>query len=236
MTERNPRTRTRRITSGRLGLACGALALVVSTGGVSEAAKLIDGGKLKNHSVAAKKLKNKTLTGKQVKNNKLTGKQIKESSLKGVLKAGDVAAYGNGTSAFIDNFTTGGAFTPITDTSFTAPQNGVLYITGSVSGQDDITLGGNGRLHYRLSLDGAPLTADVLAHELDYDDGALASGDSGAVTGVVPVTKGAHTVALEARETGTGSFVRGREISVLFVPAGNGFTAPAKTVKKAQPH
>jgi hypothetical protein len=233
MTERNPRTRTKRITSGRLGLACGALALVVSTGGVSEAAKLIDGSKLKNHSVAAKKLKNKTLTGKQVKNNKLTGKQIKESSLKGVLKAGDVAAYGNGTSAFIDNFTTG-AFTSITDTSFTAPQNGVLYITGSVSAEDDFSLGGNGRLLYRLALDGAPLTSDILAHELTYNDLDVV-GDSGAVTGVVPVTKGAHTVALEARELGTGSFVRGREVSVLFVPAGKGFTAPAKTVKKVQP-
>ncbi len=222
MTETTTARRPRRVTSGRVALACGVLALVVSTGGVSEAAKLINGSQLKNNSVAGKKLKNDTVTGKK----------IKESSLKGVLMAGDVAAYGNASSTSINDFTTG-VFTPIVSRAFTAPKNGVLYITGSVSAEDDISFAGNGHLLYRLSLDGAGLTSNVFAHELDYS--ASGTADSGAVTGVVPVTKGAHTVALDARDSGSGSFIIGREISVLFVPTGEGFTPPAKTFKKAQP-
>lgn len=221
MTDTTRGPRTRRITSGRVALACGALALVVSTGGVSEAAKLINGSKLQNNSVAGKKLKNNTVTGKK----------IKESSLKGVLKAGDVAAFGNGTSTAINDFTSG-AFTPIVSKAFKAPKNGVLYITGSVSAEDDISFAGNGHLLYRLSLDGTSLTSNPFAHELDY--AASGAADSGAVTSVVPVTKGSHSVALDARETGSGSFILGREVSVLYVPAGSGFTPPAKTVARHQ--
>jgi hypothetical protein len=54
-----------RTTSG-LGLVCGILALVVSLGVPSEAAKLINGKLLKNNSVAAKKLKNSTVDARAV--------------------------------------------------------------------------------------------------------------------------------------------------------------------------
>lgn len=60
----------------RLATILAALALMVALGGTATAAGLINGGKLKNKSVAGKKLKNKTIT-----KNKLAPKTIK--ALKG---------------------------------------------------------------------------------------------------------------------------------------------------------
>jgi hypothetical protein len=221
--ETNAPGSTRRITSGRLALVCAILALVVSLGAPSEAAKLINGKLLKNDSVAGKKLKNSTiagakikadaLTGAKVKADTLTGSDINESTLTGVLKTGDVAVYGVGKD---EPFASPpqAAFAPVLSKAFTAPTNGVLYITGTIGGVDDTTVGGVGRLLYRLRLDETPLTSYVAAHGLSF----VSTYDSGAVTGVVPVTKGAHTVHLETRENGSGSYIHGREISVLFVP------------------
>ncbi|CAN5428101.1 hypothetical protein BH11ACT8_BH11ACT8_29060 [soil metagenome] len=215
-----------RITSGRVGVALGVVALTFSLGVPSQAAKVINGSALKNNSVTTQKIKNNNLTGTDVKQDSLTGADIKEASLKGVLKPGDVAAFGAASSASIDNFTSAG-FTSVIDKSFTAPANGFLYITGSISAEDDGSFAGGGWLFYRLSLDGASLTASQFAHELD-NRSANQAGSSGAVTGVVPVTKGAHTVSLDAVEFGTGSFIIGRDVSVLFVRDGSGFLPPAK--------
>lgn len=60
----------------RLATILAALALMIALGGTATAAGLINGGKLKNKSVAGKKLKNKTIT-----KNKLAPKTIK--ALKG---------------------------------------------------------------------------------------------------------------------------------------------------------
>ncbi len=220
-THRGPRAGLRK----RLILIAGAATVAVAWGVPSEAAKLINGNQLKNNSVTSKKIKNNNLTGKDVKNDSLKGADIKESSLKGLLRPGDIAAYGNAIDAFIDDFTSA-AFTPLVSTSFTAPTDGVLHITGAVSAEDDGSLAGDGRLLYRLRLDGTPLTSEVFAHELDYPGSG--AGDSGAATGVVPVTAGPHTVHLDGREFGTGSFITGREVSVIFLPSGSGFTPPVK--------
>ncbi len=215
----------RRVTSGRLGLVLGVVALTVALGVPSEAAKLINGNKLKNNSVTSQKIKNNNLTGKDVRNNSLKGADIKESSLKGLLRPGQVAAYGNATDAFIDDFTSP-VYISLVSESFVAPADGVLHITGTLSAEDDGSLAGDGRIFYRLRLDGTPLTSEILAHELDYPGSG--GGDSGAATGVVPVTAGPHTVHLDGFESGTGSFITGREVSVIFLPTGSGFTPPAK--------
>lgn len=60
----------------RLATILAALALMIALGGTATAAGLINGGKLKNNTVAGKKLKNKTIT-----KNKLAPKTIK--ALKG---------------------------------------------------------------------------------------------------------------------------------------------------------
>ena len=225
MAESTSNSTTRRLTSGRLGLVLGAAALTVSLGVPSEAAKLINGSKLKNNSVTSQKIKNNNLTGKDVKNDSLTGADIKESTLTGLLRPGDVAAFGNASDTFIDDFTSG-AFTPLLSTTFDAPTDGVLHITGAVSAEDDGSLAGDARLLYRLRLDATPLTSEIFAHELDYPGSG--AGASGAATGVVPVTAGSHTVHLDGQEIGTGSFITGREVSVIFLPTGSGFTPPAK--------
>ncbi|WP_372736640.1 hypothetical protein [Nocardioides sp.] len=210
----------RRLTSGRVGLVLGALALAVSLGVPSEAAKLINGKDLKNNTVTSKKIKNNNLTGKDLKDNSVKGADVKESTLVGLLRTGDVAAYGNAATAFVDNFTAV-TFTPIVATTFTVPADGVLHVTGSVSAEDDVSLAGLGVLGYRLRLDGTGFSADPRLHELAY--AASGSADSGSVTGVVPVTAGTHTVSLDAVELGTGSFIWGREVSVIYVPTGSGF-------------
>jgi len=50
---------------------------------------------------------------------------------------------------------------------------------------------------------------------------------------VVAVGAGAHTVSLQAREVGTGDFILGRDISVIFVPSGSGSAAPFATFPNA---
>ena len=221
----NPPPQGSRLTSGRLGVVLGALALTLALGVPSEAAKLIHGKKLKNNTVTSQKIKNQNLTGKDVKNDSLTGADVQESSLQGLLRPGDVAAFGNASDTFINDFTAG-TFTPIVSTTFDAPSAGVLHIVGTLSAEDDSTFAGEGRLVYRLRLDADPLTSELFAHELHY--ASSGAGDSGGVTGVVPVTPGTHTVHLEAREVASGSFITGREVSVIFVPSGAGFTPPAR--------
>lgn len=50
--------------------------------------------------------------------------------------------------------------------------------------------------------------------------------NTGAASAVIPVSAGAHTAFIEAREEGTGSFFFGRDLSVLFVPGGSGVSIP----------
>ena len=226
-TGKSPRARLRK----RLVIILGVVAIALAWGVPSEAAKLINGNKLKNNSVTSKKIKNNNLTGKDIKNDTLKGADIKESSLKGLLRPGDIAAFGNASDTFIDDFTSG-AFTPLVSTSFTAPSDGVLHITGAVSAEDDGSLAGDGRLVYRLRLDGTSLTSELFAHELDFPGSG--GGDSGSATGVVPVTAGPHTVHLDGREVGTGSFITGREVSVIFLPTGSGFTPPVRLRRTRQ--
>ncbi len=225
-TRQGPRGR-----KNRLIMILGVVAIMLAWGVPSEAAKLINGSKLKNNSVTSQKIKNNNLTGKDVKNDSLKGADIKESSLQGLLRPGDVAAFGEANDTFIDDFTAA-AFTSVVSTTFDAPSAGVLHITGAVSAEDDGSLAGDGRLLYRLRLDATPLTSEIFAHELDYPGSG--AGASGAATGVVPVTAGSHTVHLDGQEFGAGSFITGREVSVIFLPTGTGFTPPAKMRRTRQ--
>ncbi len=225
MTNTDTRPRSRRITSGRLGLALSVIALTFALGVPSEAARLIHGSSLQNGSVTGHKIKNGSLTGKDLRNNSVKGADVKESTLRGLLRTRDVAAYGDVEDANINDFTASD-FTSLIATTFRAPRAGVLYITGSIAAMDDTSLGGDGRLAYRLRLDASPLTLSLQAHMLAY--AGMGGADSGAVTSVVPVSRGQHTVHLDGLEDGTGSFITSREISVLFLPTGKGFTPPGR--------
>lgn len=78
--------RTHPVSSAALAVAL--LALVMSLGGASFAAKLITGKDIKNGSITGKDIKKKSLTGKLVKDKSLTGADVKDGSV----SAADLAA------------------------------------------------------------------------------------------------------------------------------------------------
>src|SRR5947208_635717 len=144
----------------------------------------------------------------------------------GFVQTQQAAAYGFHTGDPIDDFTTG-AFTTISTKTFSAPSAGFLFIVGTISAEDDSTISGIGRLFYQLTVDGTAAYNTSFAFELSYSSTGL--GNSGATSAVVAVAAGSHTVNLQAREAGTGSFIEGHGISAVFVPAGSGTSIPAGT-------
>jgi hypothetical protein len=142
------------------------------------------------------------------------------------LGSGAVRADGAGTSTTINDFTTP-TFTALVSKTFTVPSNGFIYLTGSISTEDDVTLPGDGELLFRLVVDGAALTSgNDFAHSISTSVANGVEDASGSTTAVVAVTAGTHTVDLQAREGATGDFIEGREISALFVPNGSAQAVP----------
>lgn len=152
-----------------------------------------------------------------------------------LLANNQVRADGSTTSNPVDDFTSS-SFTSIASKTFSAPSNGFVMITGSLSAEEDCTLAGMGNLLYRLSVDGTPVTSLPWAYELSYpvncDSFQINIGDSGAATAVVPVSEGTHTISLDAEESGTGSFILGRSVTSVFVPTGSADAIPTLTTSK----
>ncbi len=139
------------------------------------------------------------------------------------LGANKVRADGNHSSSSIDDFT--GSGVSVAATTFTAPAAGFIMISGSVSAEDDCTLTGRGNLFYSLRVDGSNVFGgfpNEVGHwaECGVDSGNI--GGSGAVTAVVPVSAGAHTVDLVLSEGGSGSFIVNRSVTSVFTPNGSG--------------
>jgi hypothetical protein len=132
----------------------------------------------------------------------------------------DAQADGYATATHIDNFTSS-TFTSIAEKTFRAPTAGYAVITATLSTESDDSLGGIGRLYYGLALDGTRLDASTYAHELSTDEANNVEGASGAVTEVVKVTKGFHTVDLVAEEGANGDYIEGRDITILFFGHGS---------------
>ncbi|MBS42102.1 MAG: hypothetical protein CMH83_02760 [Nocardioides sp.] len=192
----------------------------------------VSGGDLKNGSVSGADLKNGSVSGADVKDGSLTGAdlaadsvsgaQVDESSLQGLLGDGDVAVFGSSDLGEVNDFTAN-SFTSVLELSMTAPSDGFVLVTGSISAEDDTSLVGPGWLNYRVSLDGASPSFEY-NHELAYEEmspsgGAVAA--SGAVSFVFPVSAGAHTFDLEAMEVGAGSYLFGRTLTAIFTPSGD---------------
>jgi len=149
-----------------------------------------------------------------------------------LLPSDQVRADGSASSSPIDNFTQS-SFTSIISKTFDAPSDGFVMISGSIGAQEDCSLAGMGDLTYRLKVDATPVTLDVFSYELSYPtectDEELNIGDSGAATAVVPVSEGTHTISLEAREWGAGSYIYGRSVTSVFVPNGSAGPIPTLT-------
>jgi hypothetical protein len=204
------------------------IAVFIAIGGGAYAASTINGATIKNRTIKGKKLVKRNITRKEVRNDTLTGGQIDESTLKGLLGSADVRADGAASSRDIDNFTTV-TFTNMVTKTVNAPKAGYLVIIGTLSAEDDTNFAGGGILDYRLALDGTGLTNDNFYHELSTSSANEVLGASGAVSAVVPVTAGPHTVSLQARERGSGSFILGRDISVVFAPNGSATMTPYRS-------
>jgi hypothetical protein len=200
------------------------VALMVALGGTSYAALSIPKNsigtkQLKNHAVTARKINAKGLTAANAK--ALSG--LPSSAF---MRSNGVYAAGYADSAAIENFTSG-SFTPIASKSFTAPTSGYALIYATLATECDNVDGGVGDLYYTLKLDGSYLENNEYAHELSTDEANRVEGASGAITDVVPVSAGAHTVDLVAEEGADGDYIESRQISILFVPNGSPAAVPS---------
>ena len=117
----------------------------------------------------------------------------------------------------------------LVSTSITAPVAGYLLITGSVYAEDDLTLSGDATLRLRMMVDATAVHDDTIAWLLHTDNATGNKEDSTSMTFVVPVTAGAHTVALQAIEVGGGSYIYLRSVTATFSPFGSGSTIPQGT-------
>ena len=137
------------------------------------------------------------------------------------LKTSGIRADGVATSADVDVITS-----PVIllSKTFTAPTDGFVFAIATLSGRQKSTTGGYGLLAYTLVLDGTPLTPDSQYHQLVTHDENF--GDNGAVSAVVPVTAGSHTLGLRVFENGAGTVVTGRDLSLIFTPSGSAPVLP----------
>jgi hypothetical protein len=188
-----------------LGLALGS--------GVAVAAPLSQGAVKKIVKKQVKKAAPKLTVG--------NSERLGGTPASGYLLTSGVRADGVATSADVD-VTTGPVV--LLSKAVTAPTAGYVFVVATLSGKQKSTTGGYGWLQYRLQLDGAAVTPDASYHQLvTHDENFIADG---ALSAVLPVTAGAHTLGLEVFESGAGTVVLGRDLSVLFTPSGSAPTLP----------
>lgn len=130
----------------------------------------------------------------------------------------------DGTATSADIPLTGSTFTPILTKTLAAPTGGYLFVIGTLSTIKTGNPAGVSVVEYGLTLDGAALTTDSGYHTYNGNE-AMPYG-SGAISAVVQVSAGTHTIALTARDQGTGSQVRGRDLSLVFTPSGSAPVLP----------
>ena len=139
------------------------------------------------------------------------------------LNPGDlIRINGSMSDAFIDDFTVA-TWTDVQTASIEAPLDGVLLLTASVALEDDSTLMGNGWIDLRLTIDGTPTydTGNGL-YSVELSDSTQPFAAIGSLNAAVAVSQGSHTVALQAREEGSGTFIGVRSISAVFSAFGGG--------------
>lgn len=104
------------------------------------------------------------------------------------------------------------------------PSNGFLMIVAAVGTEGDCTLGGTGLLRVRLRFNGQviPHNGEAWEASSSCDTGSDAIADTVATTVVVKAPQGTHTVRIQVRETGDGTFITDRSLSLAFFPVGSG--------------
>ncbi len=166
------------------------------------------------------------ITGSQIKDGTVTSADIKNGSLTAVDIADEPAIYaaskGYVEAQELDDFTAD-IYTPIVTKSFST-RKGVLFITGYLYTEADSSLGSNGNLEYAIRVDNKIVKSDA---ELDTSSTTFAL--NGSITISVPVAAGAHTIALVAKDSANGSYIRERSINAVWSPTGVASGAPYAT-------
>ncbi len=126
------------------------------------------------------------------------------------------------------NETSGTPGATIITSSVNAPVAGILMIWGSWNAEFDASSTGDGtNATTQFLVDGTGQGA-IYDHEVKIDDGATTGFGAGFqnLFRAVPVTAGAHTVAMEVAQTSATSmiFITHRSLMTLFVPFGNAGT------------
>lgn len=175
-----------------------AVVLLLGTTGGAVAGALITGAQIKNG----------TVTGTDIKNNSLSGSDIKdESRIFG-------ATAGASDATELNDFTSPD-WVAVVSKTFTV-RAGYLFIAANLYVQPDNSLGGDGYLSYAIKVDGKIVEgADAL------DTGPAHTALSGALSAVVPVSAGSHTIKLIARESGFGTYLFERSINAVWTAGGS---------------
>ena len=136
-------------------------------------------------------------------------------------------AWGAGSTTAVDDFTSG-SFTNLLSRNVNPPAaGGALVITGTVSLWEDCSIAGIAHLDVRLrvknqnvwtgnAFEASPNVECTSILDLPYKNATVT------VNAVVPVSGARATVRLQGREDGTGSYIIGRSLSILWVEAGTG--------------
>ncbi|MEQ6902284.1 hypothetical protein [Nocardioides sp. YIM 152588] len=137
-----------------------------------------------------------------------------------------IKVFGAARTNNIDDFTEP-TFTPIVAKKFRTAK-GYLAITATVAVQDDASFSPRGQLNINLRVDGKKVIKDPFGVEVtNLDDG---TGSIGTITAAVPVEARRHTVQLVARETGGGSHIHARQLSIVYTPQGSAKNIPVRPV------
>ena len=138
-------------------------------------------------------------------------------------------AYYFANDGFTDNFNTC-AYTPLLSKAFAVPKGGVVTVAGTVTSERDFDNAAAGLLTFRVSIDGTPATVPAQM-VLDGTNDHTATTIGGA-----KVTKGAHTLVVEARECGAGmAYILSESATVNYSSIGAASsTVPSLKAKSAQ--
>jgi hypothetical protein len=140
------------------------------------------------------------------------------------VKRAEVAAVAAQTAeAPLTKFTSA-TFSPVATATLKAPGPGTIVVNGTLSAKDDADATQPGKLQYRLTVGGTPLTSTPEAYELFLPNAPAQLADSrqnGTVNGIARVArKGPVTVNLEVQNVApsTGVDILGRTVTAQFVP------------------
>jgi len=139
------------------------------------------------------------------------------------LKTSGVRLDGTATSGDL-TITSSSSFSTVLTKAVTVPTDGYVLASATLTAFKGGAPGGTSIVDYGLALDGTPLTTDGGYHSMVTTDAVFQA--SGAISSVVAVTAGTHTFTLLVRDQGTGSSLRGRDLSLVFAPSGSGPVLP----------